>query len=284
MKHDNVSSFFINRCLLWLLSRLRAGRDQAYHLTRRTQDRRLGRGQHSHRVERRAWGPGVPTQERTDPQVRRLMALHSGTNAAAGLPIITKHRGFIRVHLEGLWSRNIHDSAPNFLLSVSSPSLLKAVKLILCPPLWLHGTLCFYSDVQLCLCWHFPVRPVIQIQFIIELSFCFSVISSRISSVLVKNISSISGNLCKLIPALSAWFIANFNAQNWLVFSIRVDGWLYQGNGIFRQPLSLTKGQGCHWALYRDEAVYFPNGTVTSLPEEEAVMMCLCHWSMVMNE
>lgn len=50
-------------------ARLSAGCDQTYHLTGRTQDRRPGRGQHSHRVERCPRGLGVPTQERTDPQV-----------------------------------------------------------------------------------------------------------------------------------------------------------------------------------------------------------------------
>lgn len=59
-----------------LLSRLRAGRDQAYHLARRTQDGRPGRAQHSHRAERRARGPGVLTQERTDPQVTGARYYH----------------------------------------------------------------------------------------------------------------------------------------------------------------------------------------------------------------
>lgn len=45
----------------------------------------------------------------------------------------------------------------------------------------------------------------------------------------------------------------------------------------FQTATQLTKGQQCHWDLYRDKA-YFPNGTATSLPEEQAVMMCL--WFM----
>lgn len=43
--------------------------------------------------------------------------------------------------------------------------------------------------------------------------------------------------------------------------------------------LLLTKGQGCHLDLYRDEAVYVRNWSVASLPEGEAVMKCL--WFMV---
>lgn len=43
--------------------------------------------------------------------------------------------------------------------------------------------------------------------------------------------------------------------------------------------LLLTKGQGCHLDLYRDEAVYFCNWSAASLPEGEAVIKCL--WFMV---
>lgn len=70
-KHKRECRFADLPLFVWFvrLARLGAGRDQAHHLTRRTQDGRLGRGQHSHRVERRARGLGVPTQERTDPQV-----------------------------------------------------------------------------------------------------------------------------------------------------------------------------------------------------------------------
>lgn len=53
----------------WLMSRLRAGRDQTHHLPRGAQVRRPGRGHHSHGVEGCAGRTGVPPQERTDPQV-----------------------------------------------------------------------------------------------------------------------------------------------------------------------------------------------------------------------
>lgn len=69
-------NFLSSTAILSFSSRLRAGRDQAHHLARRTQDRRPGRVQHSHGVERRPRGAGVPAQERTDPQVTSLAALH----------------------------------------------------------------------------------------------------------------------------------------------------------------------------------------------------------------
>lgn len=65
-KFNNFYQLF----LVGLFSRLCAGCDQTYHLTRRAQDGRSGWGQYSHCAERCAWRSGVPTQEWTDPQVR----------------------------------------------------------------------------------------------------------------------------------------------------------------------------------------------------------------------
>lgn len=107
-----VSSKVKWRVAMFLLSRLSAGCDQAYHLTRGAQDRRPGWSQHSHSVERCSWGPGVPTQERTDPQVTR--------------PVV----------LEGLLSRN---AAPDILSSVANSVML--IICLLCYP----RTLCFYA-------------------------------------------------------------------------------------------------------------------------------------------
>lgn len=67
---------FMNVCpVCFCSSRLCAGRDQAHHLPGGTQAGRPGRGQHSHGAERRAGGPGVPAQERADPQVARLVVI-----------------------------------------------------------------------------------------------------------------------------------------------------------------------------------------------------------------
>lgn len=72
-KRDDADSVFVyvfsESAVVWLISRLRAGRDQTHHLPRGTQDRRPGRGHHRHCAEGRAGRPGVPPQERTDPQV-----------------------------------------------------------------------------------------------------------------------------------------------------------------------------------------------------------------------
>ena len=113
------------------LSRLRAGRDQAYHLARRTQDGRPGRGQHSHGVEGCARGTGVSTQERTDPQVRRVTAVHSGTVIKLMhdflSPLSTEGSSELTLRVYGA---DIRNSGPDFLFSV----VRKGVKLMLCVP------------------------------------------------------------------------------------------------------------------------------------------------------
>lgn len=101
-----------------MFARLCAGRDQAYHLARRTQDGCPGRGQHSHRVERRARGPGVPAQEWTDPQVTRLVALHSTaviklTQDFSSLLSSEALSGFTLK----VYEAEMRNSAPDFLLS-----------------------------------------------------------------------------------------------------------------------------------------------------------------------
>ena len=102
-KHDLLRlAFFFFVCLF---ARLGAGRDQAYHLARWAQDGRPGRIQHSHCVERCAWGLRVPTQERTDPQVSRLPYRHHyKTDTGIFIPI--KCTCFVCLHVEGLWKRN----------------------------------------------------------------------------------------------------------------------------------------------------------------------------------
>lgn len=69
----------------WLMSRLRAGRDQTHHLQRGAQVRRPGWGHHSHGVEGCAGRTGVPPQEWTDPQVtaRRFQAAVKSKNYAS---------------------------------------------------------------------------------------------------------------------------------------------------------------------------------------------------------
>lgn len=55
---------------LCLSSRLRVGHHQAHHLTRRAQERSVGRGQHRYDPEGSLRGAGVPSQKRTDSSVR----------------------------------------------------------------------------------------------------------------------------------------------------------------------------------------------------------------------
>lgn len=92
----NHKFFLINFPLLCSLSRLCAGCDQTYHLTRRTQDRRTGWSHHSYCVKRRPWGSGVPTQEWTNPQVTRLVILHlSSVIIFAQCSTLLKHLCFV---------------------------------------------------------------------------------------------------------------------------------------------------------------------------------------------
>lgn len=78
-----------------LYSRLCAGCHQAHHLARRTQVRRPGRGHHSHSFERRAGGPGISTQEWTDPQVTRTMFLHLGHVVIVTQDLIFSTKSFL---------------------------------------------------------------------------------------------------------------------------------------------------------------------------------------------
>lgn len=79
---DGHYFLWINAHFLSLLSRLRAGRDQTHHLPRGAQVWRSGRGHHSYCVEGCTWRPGVPPQERTDPQVTTHLFVPVPSNVA----------------------------------------------------------------------------------------------------------------------------------------------------------------------------------------------------------
>lgn len=71
------------------------------------------------------------------------------------------------------------------------------------------------------------------------------------------------------------WFNAKLNAWKRLVFFLRLDRRLYQGDGIFRQPLSLLKVRGVIRICIDMRQYASPMGLRQVFPEEEAVMMCL---------